>query len=97
MSIAKKIRELREQKGMSQAALGEAAGLTMTYINLVENEKKSPTLKSLEKISRALEIPFPVLAFLALDPEKDMSPHKRKIYKEIGTDILEVIEEVFLR
>ena len=96
MSIAKKIREIREQKGMSQAQLGEAAGLTTTYINLVENEKKSPTLNSLEKISSGLKVPFPVIAFLALDSKKDLSPGKRKAFELLAPDLNEMIEEIFL-
>lgn len=94
MNIARKIRDLREKKGMSQADLGKRAGLSTTYISLVESEKKSPTLKSLNKISHALGIPFPVLSFLALE-ESDLKPEKRSAYKVVGPSVHAMIEEFF--
>ncbi|MBI1228158.1 MAG: helix-turn-helix domain-containing protein [Bacteroidetes bacterium] len=95
MSVINKIRELREKKGMSQADLAKAAGLSMTYISLLEGGKKSPTLKSLEKISDALGIPFPLLSFLALD-SKDVFPEKRKAFELVNPAIQAMVEEFFL-
>ena len=95
MSIAKTIRQLRERKGMTQAQLAKASKLTVTYINLVENEKKSPTLTSLEKISGALEIPFPIIAFLSLDPKKDLKPEKQKVFELLAPEVNELIEKTF--
>ena len=80
MNLIKKITEIRKEKGMSQAELAKAAGLSTTYISFIESGKKSPTLKSLEKISQALNIPFPILSFLALD-ENDVHPDKRAAFE----------------
>lgn len=96
MNITKKIRELRENKGMSQAELAKAAGLSTTYISLMESGKKSPTLKSLEKISTALDIPFPVLSFMSLS-EEDIPVEKRSAFRLLGPSVNAMIKEFFLK
>jgi transcriptional regulator with XRE-family HTH domain len=52
------LRELRQEKGFSQEELAERAGLHRTYISQIERGVKSPTLRSLELISVALELPL---------------------------------------
>lgn len=51
--ITNRIRELREQQdGMSQAALGEAVGVTRQTIIAIEQGKYSPSLESAFRIAR---------------------------------------------
>jgi transcriptional regulator with XRE-family HTH domain len=93
MNLQTKIKEVRELKGISQASLAQAAGLSATYISLVESGKKSPTLKSLQKISNAIGVPFPILAFLALE-ESDISPEKRSAFKLLAPAVYDLIEDM---
>ncbi len=51
--ITNRIRELREQQGaMSQAALGDAVGVTRQTIIAIEQGKYSPSLESAFRIAR---------------------------------------------
>ncbi len=50
------LRELRLEKGISQEYLAELAGLHRTYISQIERGIKSPSLKSIEQIAKALDI-----------------------------------------
>ena len=95
MSVVSKIRELREKKGLSQAELASRAGLSTTYISMLEGGKKSPTLNSLEKISAALDIPFPILSFLSWSTD-DIAPEKRVAFEFIKPSVDAMIEEFFL-
>ena len=52
------LREARSEKGLSQEALADRAGLHRTYISQIERGLKSPSLKSLEQIANALGIPL---------------------------------------
>lgn len=52
--FGKRIRELREAKGLSQEQLAEMAGVHRTYIGMIERAEKNVTLLSIEKLSRAL-------------------------------------------
>ena len=50
------IRKQREEIGLSQEKLAELAGLHRTYIGQVERGEKNLTLRSLERIAKALNI-----------------------------------------
>lgn len=52
----KKIRELRITLGLSQEKLAEAADLSVGYISAIENDKKKPSFKRLEKIASVLGV-----------------------------------------
>lgn len=95
MNIINTIKDLRGKRGLTQAQLAEAAGLSTTYISQLESGLKSPTLKSLEKISQALEVPFPILSFLSLGPE-DVAPAKRDAFEFIRPSVLKMVEEFFV-
>lgn len=56
--VGMRIRELRTQKGFSQEKLALEAEIDRTYLAGIENGRRNPTLKSLEKILRTLEISF---------------------------------------
>ena len=53
-----RIRELRNKQGISQEKLALKAEIDRTYLAGVEQGKRNPSLKSLEKIIVALEITF---------------------------------------
>ena len=53
--IGKRIKEIRSEKGIKLALKAE---LDRTYVAGVENGKRNPSIKSLEKIINALDINF---------------------------------------
>jgi transcriptional regulator with XRE-family HTH domain len=54
--VGKRIRNLREGKGISQEVLAEKSGLHRTYIGGVERGLRNPSLKSLQRIARGLGV-----------------------------------------
>ena len=50
--ITNRVRELREANAMSQAALGEAIGVTRQTIIAIEQGRYSPSLESAFRIAR---------------------------------------------
>jgi transcriptional regulator with XRE-family HTH domain len=54
--VAMRIKQLRKKRGMSQAALAEAAGISRTYLARLETSRQDPTLSTLEKIAKALKV-----------------------------------------
>ncbi|GAB4267412.1 MAG: hypothetical protein Kow0080_09520 [Candidatus Promineifilaceae bacterium] len=52
--FAKRLKELRQQKGMTQEDLAKATGLSVSFIRAVEQGINSPSFNSLETISSAL-------------------------------------------
>ena len=55
-SIGQRIRNYRNQLGLSQEKLAELSGCHPTYIGQIERGEKNATLESIEKISSALNV-----------------------------------------
>ena len=56
--ISRALKRLREDKGLSQAALAKLSGVAQGYISQMEaGEKKNPGIETLKKIARALGVP----------------------------------------
>jgi transcriptional regulator with XRE-family HTH domain len=58
MVIGDKLKELRETKKLSQGDIEKRTGLLRCYISRVENGHTVPSVDTLEKMARALEIPM---------------------------------------
>jgi len=58
MIIGERLRELREEKHLSQGHIEKRTGLLRCYISRVENGHTVPSIETLEKMSRALEVPL---------------------------------------
>lgn len=51
-----RVRTLREQAGLSQEGLAEAAGLHRTYVSSVERGQRNIGLENVVRLARALEV-----------------------------------------
>ena len=58
MLIGERIRLLRERRGLTQGDIEERTGLLRCYTSRVENGHTVPSLETIEKIARALEMPL---------------------------------------
>jgi transcriptional regulator with XRE-family HTH domain len=58
MEIGRKLRALREEKEMSQGDIERATGLLRCYISRVEHGHTVPAIETLEKMAKALDVPF---------------------------------------
>src|SRR5437868_1393750 len=61
LNLANSIRSLRLRNGLSQRQLSGRMSVPRTYVSKIENEKATPTLSSLERLARALEVTVPDL------------------------------------
>ena len=58
MVIGDKVRALRNEKNFSQGDIEKRTGLLRCYLSRVENGHTVPSVDTLEKIARALEVPM---------------------------------------
>lgn len=58
MVIGDKLKELRATKKLSQGDIEKRTGLLRCYISRVENGHTVPSVDTLEKMARALEVPM---------------------------------------
>jgi transcriptional regulator with XRE-family HTH domain len=79
MLIGKRLREIREAKGISQVAISRATRLVPPYLSLVENGHTVPSLETLEKWAHALGIPLYEILY---DGEQPPQPLKLSTEEE---------------
>jgi transcriptional regulator with XRE-family HTH domain len=70
MLIGDRLRKLREEKKLSQGDIEKRTGLLRAYISRVEHGHTTPTIQTLEKIARALEVPLYRLFYESNKPPK---------------------------
>ena len=58
MLIGQRVKQLREQKGLSQGDLEKFSGMLRTYISRVENCHSVPSLHTLKRFATALDVPL---------------------------------------
>jgi transcriptional regulator with XRE-family HTH domain len=68
MILGDRIRELREDKKLSQGDIEKRTGLIRSYLSRVENGHTVPSLETLEKLAAALEVPLYVLLYDGNEP-----------------------------
>jgi len=56
-NFAVRIRNLRQQKGLSQERLAEEAGIHRTYLGGIETARRNPSLRNIIRIAGALGVP----------------------------------------
>lgn len=76
MQIGARLHALREEKKLSQADIEARTGLKWSYVSRVENGHSVPSLGSLEKLARALEIPMYHLMYDGDKPPEPIAPFK---------------------
>ena len=54
--VARNLRRLRREKGVSQEELADRAGLNRNYPGLLEREQYAATVDVLEKLAAALDV-----------------------------------------
>jgi transcriptional regulator with XRE-family HTH domain len=84
MIIGDRLRELRGEKQLSQGDVEKRTGLFRCYISRVENGHTVPSIKTLEKMARALECPLYQLFYDGEEPPKLPNLLKRKSSDEIA-------------
>jgi transcriptional regulator with XRE-family HTH domain len=56
IELGKQLRELRQERALTQEALADAAGLHWTYIGQIERGERNLTAKNVLRIERGLAI-----------------------------------------
>ncbi|ACL68946.1 helix-turn-helix domain-containing protein [Halothermothrix orenii] len=75
-NIGKKLRKLRIGKGYSLGDLEEIAGVSKSMLGQIERGKTNPTVKTLWKVARSLNVPFSFFIEEETSPVKVFSPSK---------------------
>jgi len=84
MLIGERLRQLREQRGLSQGDVEKASGLLRGYISRVENGHTVPTLETLERFAVALDVPLYRLFYTVEDTPQAPNLTTSKTLEELA-------------
>src|SRR5712664_4362552 len=83
MIIGDRLREMREEKKLSQGDVEKRTGLLRCYISRVENGHTVPAVETLEKLARGFEVSLYQLFYEGEEPPVLPNLLKRKSSDEI--------------
>lgn len=89
-NIGNTIRKLRSHRGLTLKGLSETTGLSLSYLSLIERNKRDPSLSSLEKISSVFDLPPSILIFLS----SNMDQHQGT-QAQIAEQMMLIVEDLF--
>ena len=58
IDVGKRLREIRTRHGLSIRSLAELSSLNFNTLSLIENEKTSPSVSTLQQLAQALQVPI---------------------------------------
>jgi len=65
-ALGKAIRQLREERGMTQEALAQEAGVTVGHMSMIERGHSNPTWATVKAVSAALDMSMVELTKLSV-------------------------------
>ena len=92
MNIGQTIKMCRTRRGLSQEKLARRAECSVSYLSLLENNHRDPTLSTVKRISIALNVPIGILFFLSADRD-DISGMDKELAGQIARTALELLSE----
>jgi len=79
MDVGNRLKQFRELKGLSQGKIEGRTGLLRCYISRVENGHTVPSVDTLEKFARALDMPLYQLLYEEERPPKSLKTQAQEI------------------
>ncbi len=92
MNIGSAIQMCRTRRQLSQAELANLAGCSISYLSMLENSKRDPTLSTLKKIAAALRVPLEILFFLGAD-KGELSGIDKELAGQLAMTALDLLNE----
>jgi transcriptional regulator with XRE-family HTH domain len=81
--IGDRLSAIRQEKKLSQGDIEQRTGLLRCYVSRVENGHTVPSVETLEKFARALEVPMYQLFYDGEEPPKLPNLSKRKSSEDL--------------
>lgn len=90
MNIGQAIQLARSKRKLSQAALAKRAGISVSYLSLLERGRRDPPLSTLQRIAAALVMPVEILFFLGAE-EGELGHLNRDLAGQLAITALELL------
>jgi transcriptional regulator with XRE-family HTH domain len=90
MNIGKALKLCRSAKDLSLEIVAERAGISVSHLSRIENQKREPTLPLVSKIASVLGVPMPIVVFLASDAGElsGLDKQSEKHFSELALNLI---------
>jgi XRE family transcriptional regulator, regulator of sulfur utilization len=97
MDLGGTIRKIRKAKRIIQIDFSAKCEISQTYLSEIENNKKTPNIKILERMCKCLEIPLPFLLFASYE-ENDIKiiPSRKREFAFLANDLRNIVEDLYV-
>ena len=92
MNLGKAIKLSRIRRELNQSELAKKAGISVSYLSLLERGKRDPSFSTVEGIANALEIPVSILVFLGANDD-EVSGLDSELREKLAYAALKLIEK----
>lgn len=92
MNVGQAIKLCRVRRGISQLELSRRAGLSVSYLSMLENNKRDPTLSTVTGIAQALQVPIGIIFFLGAE-SNDLTGIDKSLQGDLARTALELLSE----
>lgn len=90
MNVGQAIKLCRTRRGISQADLAQLAECSVSYLSMLENNKRDPTLSTITKIAHALRVPVGIIFFLGAE-NGELQGIDRSLQGDLARTALELL------
>lgn len=90
MNIGQAIHLARTKRKLSQAELAKRAGISVSYLSLLERSRRDPPLSTLRSLAGALAMPLEILFFLGAE-ESELGSLNRELAGQLAITALELL------
>ncbi|WP_294285489.1 helix-turn-helix transcriptional regulator [uncultured Chryseobacterium sp.] len=94
MTIGEVIKLLLKKKNITQLQLAEKIGKSTTAVSQIVKGQYYPSIDTLEKISKVIDVPVPVMQFLTIS-DNDVPDDKKQLYNLLAPSMNKFLKEIF--
>lgn len=92
MNIGGAIQMCRTRRQLSLGDLAKLVGCSVSYLSMLENSKRDPTLSTVQKIAAGLRVPPEILFFLGAD-RGELSGIDKDLAGRLAVTALDLLNE----
>ncbi len=95
MNIGSAIRSARKLRGFKQKELAAICNISPGFLSQIESNQRDLSISTLEGISKQLNIPLPILFFMAIE-ENDVPIQKKETFRLISPVFKNLLSDIWM-
>lgn len=95
MDLGSAIRYVRKLRGYKQKELASICKISPGFLSQIESNQRDLSISTLEEISKQLNIPLPMLFFMALE-ENDVPTQKKETFRLISPVFKNLFSDIWM-